>query len=348
VGQTQTGKRPFRQERGEGRERRGQGCAGTQIADTQFEIPKLAPPAAYQPKDNVIDIELSEYAGTRDSSPRTAVSIQATIRSSRRSMLQGANQTQRRGKLVRAEQRKDAASATTVMFSRFMGGNLPSRCRCRSDSRARGCIVVRKDVKRVNDLKAKSLRRRSSPRAIFHPLSRAGGGLGIICWPIQGRARREKLNLVYCSDAFVAGDTFPCRLAGGRKSAGWLCDMEPKTTEVADGSGGKAHVLTTNKNLLIVADIFIVNKSFAQAQPKIVEGSWPACSKATNSCATIPTRSSMSSARRSVGSREDEKRTRESASLEWPENLAFFSGRSTRLGVSAASTSRRCMPTAAS
>ena len=33
------------------------------FADTQFEIPKLAPPAAYQVKDNIIDIELSEYAG---------------------------------------------------------------------------------------------------------------------------------------------------------------------------------------------------------------------------------------------------------------------------------------------
>src|SRR5690349_8691401 len=33
------------------------------LAETQFEIPALAAPAAYQPKDNTVLIELSEYAG---------------------------------------------------------------------------------------------------------------------------------------------------------------------------------------------------------------------------------------------------------------------------------------------
>src|SRR5262245_11061335 len=33
------------------------------LAETQTEIPKLAPPGTYQPKDNVVEIELSEYAG---------------------------------------------------------------------------------------------------------------------------------------------------------------------------------------------------------------------------------------------------------------------------------------------
>ncbi len=41
---------------------------------------------------------------------------------------------------------------------------------------------------------------------------------------------------------------------------------------MADGSGGKAHVLTTSVNLLIIADIFIVNKGFAQEHPEMVAG----------------------------------------------------------------------------
>ena len=32
------------------------------LAPTQFEVPKLDPPGTYQPKDNIIDVELSEYA----------------------------------------------------------------------------------------------------------------------------------------------------------------------------------------------------------------------------------------------------------------------------------------------
>jgi len=46
----------------------------------------------------------------------------------------------------------------------------------------------------------------------------------------------------------------------------------PKTTEVATQSGGKAHVLATSVNLLVVADILVVNKSFAQQQANMVAG----------------------------------------------------------------------------
>ena len=45
-----------------------------------------------------------------------------------------------------------------------------------------------------------------------------------------------------------------------------------EVSEVVDGSGGQAHVLVTNRNLLIIADVLIVHRGFAQEQPKIVEG----------------------------------------------------------------------------
>src|SRR4051812_27277158 len=34
-----------------------------ELTETQTEVPKLTAPGAYQPKDNVVEIELSEYAG---------------------------------------------------------------------------------------------------------------------------------------------------------------------------------------------------------------------------------------------------------------------------------------------
>src|SRR6185503_1390923 len=37
--------------------------APAELVETQTEVPSLTPSAAYQPKDNIVDIELSEYAG---------------------------------------------------------------------------------------------------------------------------------------------------------------------------------------------------------------------------------------------------------------------------------------------
>src|SRR5690606_17035225 len=58
----------------------------------------------------------------------------------------------------------------------------------------------------------------------------------------------------------------------GRKRLAGCVTWAPKTTEVADASEGKARVLTTNRNLLIVADILIVNDGFAKAHPGMVKG----------------------------------------------------------------------------
>jgi NitT/TauT family transport system substrate-binding protein len=46
----------------------------------------------------------------------------------------------------------------------------------------------------------------------------------------------------------------------------------PRTTEAVEESKGKATLLVTNRNLLVIADILIVNKGFAQANPKMVAG----------------------------------------------------------------------------
>ena len=80
------------------------------------------------------------------------------------------------------------------------------------------------------------------------------------------------MNLVYTEDGFAAGDLFAAELKSGKNRLAGCVTWEPKVSEVVDGSGGKAHVLTTNRNLLIVADMLIVHRAFAEQQPKIVEG----------------------------------------------------------------------------
>ncbi len=46
---------------------------------------------------------------------------------------------------------------------------------------------------------------------------------------------------------------------------------EPTVSEVVEGSGGVAKVLVTNKNLLVVADVMVLHRGFAEANPKIVQ-----------------------------------------------------------------------------
>ena len=77
---------------------------------------------------------------------------------------------------------------------------------------------------------------------------------------------------MFCEDAFAAGDLFLEELkSGGTRLAGCVT-WAPKTTEVAEESGGKAHILDHEPNLLIVADILIVNKGFAQQHTNMVAG----------------------------------------------------------------------------
>jgi len=82
----------------------------------------------------------------------------------------------------------------------------------------------------------------------------------------------DKLNLIYCKDEDAAGDFFLRDMTNGGKLIAGCVTWDPKTTEVAEGSGGKAHILTTSVNLLIIADIFIVNKGFAQEHQDMVAG----------------------------------------------------------------------------
>ena len=49
---------------------------------------------------------------------------------------------------------------------------------------------------------------------------------------------------------------------------GWT----PRTDEVVEQSNGKAKILVSNRNLLVVADVLAVNKGFAKAHPDMVRG----------------------------------------------------------------------------
>ena len=138
----------------------------------------------------------------------------------------------------------------------------------------------------------------------------------------------DKLNLVYCKDAFAAGDLFLRDVKEGGNLLAGCVTWDPKTTEVADGSGGKAHVLTTSVNLLDHRGYFHREQRLRAGASGHGRGAcgWfaPGQSHGARQSGVATT---MSLARRSNGTgrrRRDELAKVHLSNL--PENLAFFSG----------------------
>ena len=247
-----------------------------QLAELQEEVPKLDPAAPYQPKGDTIEIELSEYAGYSG-----LIAANGGLEPSENSVFFKDHGF--KVKLTLSEEEswsalnsgKMAASATTTdvlaVYGRQFQVVVPAQI---GYSRGADGVVVRSDIKRINNLKGQVLATSQFTEADFlirYLAQEAGLGLTMLS-DLKTTPDANNLNLVYCDDAFAAGDLFLEELKSGRNRLAGCVTWAPKTTEVAEGSGGKAHVLTTNKNLLIVADILIVNRGFAEANPKIVAG----------------------------------------------------------------------------
>jgi NitT/TauT family transport system substrate-binding protein len=246
-----------------------------ELATTQTEVPKLVAPGAYTPKDPaVVEIELSEYAGYAG-----LIVANGGLEPNDNSIF-----AQKHGfklKINLSEEEswsalnsgKMAASATTAdvlaVYGKQFQVTVPAQI---GFSRGADGIVVRSDIKRINDLKGKILVTAQFTEAEFfiRYLAQEAGLAVNMLDGVDGDIAADKLNLVFAEDAFVAGDIFLKEINNG-KIAGCVT-WAPKTTEVVEQSGGKAHILATNRNLLIVADILIVNKGFAQANPDKVSG----------------------------------------------------------------------------
>ena len=254
----------------------GIGAQPAEVVETLTETPTLPQPIAYQPKDNTVAVELSEYAGyagfiaanggmapTENSVFFKKYGFKVALTLSEEESWPELNT----GKM--------AASATTADVLAIYGKQfqviVPAQI---GYSRGADGVVVRTEIKRINNLKGKILATSQFTEADFFIRYLAQeAGLAINALPdLKTQPDPDKLNLIYCKDAFAAGDLFLRDVKSGGDTLAGCVTWDPKTSEVADGSGGKAHVLTTTKNLLVIADIFIVNKGFAQQNPKMVAG----------------------------------------------------------------------------
>ena len=302
-----------------------------EVVETQTEVPALAAPATYQPKDNTILVELSEYAGYAG-----LIAANGGLEPNENSIF-----FRKHGfkvKIALSEEEswsalnsgKMAASATTVdvlaIYGKQFQVTVPAQI---GFSRGADGVVVRSEIKRINALKGKVLATAQFTEADFfirYLAQEAGLGINMLSG-LADKPDPEKLNLVFCTDAFAAGDLFVGDLTGGQGRLAGCVTWAPKTTEVVKDSGGKAHVLATSVNLLVVADILIVNKGFAQQSPQMVAGLVNGLLEGNRMVRDNSTAQLDVIAKAFKWDREKAKAELAKVHLSnLPENLAFFSG----------------------
>ena len=141
-------------------------------------------------------------------------------------------------------------------------------------SRGADGLVVRNEIKKINDLKGKIIATGQFTEVDFFMryLAQEAGLEVNMLGSLDATPSPDRLNLVYTEEGFAAGDLFLDDVKSGRNKLAGCVTWEPKVSEVVRQAGGVAHVLTSNRNLLVIADILVVNKGFAQANAKMVAG----------------------------------------------------------------------------
>jgi NitT/TauT family transport system substrate-binding protein len=306
-------------------------AADAELVETRTEVPRLKAAAAYEMKDNTVEIELSEYAGYAG-----LVAANGGLEPSESSVF-----FKKHGfkvKLTLSEEEswsslnsgRLAASATTVdvlaVYGRQFQVVVPALI---GYSRGADGVVVQNGIRRINDLKGKVLSSAQFTEADFFIRYLAQeASIGVAMLPdLKAKPAPDKINLVYCADGFASGDLFLKDVTAGRNRLAGCVTWAPKTNEVADGSGGKAQVLVTNRNLLIVADILVVNKGFAQAHGDIVQGLVSGLLEGNHMVRTSPDAHLATIAKAFKWEEADAKEELAKVHLaNFPENEAFFAG----------------------
>ena len=302
-----------------------------EVSDVQVEVPKLAPPAPYQIKDNIIPVEISEYAGYAG-----LIAANGGLEPNDNSVF--AKQHGFKIKLTISEDEnwselnegKIAASVTTVdvlaAYGRQLHAVVPAQI---GFSRGADGLVVRSDIKRINALQGKVVATAQFTEVDFFIRYLAQeAGLGVrALGSLDDAPDPEKINLVYTEDGFSAGDLFAADVKSGKNKLAGCVTWEPKTSEVVQQSNGKAHVLTTNRNLLIVADVMVVHRGLAEQHPEIVAGLVHGLLEGNRMVRDHPADSLDVIGRAFKWSRDETSKELASVHLSnLPENLAFFSG----------------------
>lgn len=238
-------------------------------------LPQLEAAATYQPQGNVIEVDISDYAGYAglivanggmEPNPESFFAKNYGFQ-----MKLTMSESESWSKLNNG---RVAASVTTTDVLAALGRQfevtVPAQM---AFSRGADMVVVDIGIASINELKGKVLAASQFNESDFfirYLASEANVPVKILR-DLDARPLDGELGLVFYEDNDVACDAYEHELAGGGRLNGCV-GWSPRTDEVIEASGGSAKMLVSNRNLLIVADILVVNKGFAKAKPEWTRG----------------------------------------------------------------------------
>jgi NitT/TauT family transport system substrate-binding protein len=238
--------------------------------------PSLDAAATYTPKDGVLQIDISEYAGygglivangglepNPDSFFAKEYGFKVKISKSESETWSPLNN----GRL--------AATATTTDALAVLGRQFDAVVPVQIGySRGADMVVVDRGIASVNQLAGKVLAASQFNESEFfiRYLAQEAGVPVAILRDLDSRPAAGELGLVFYEDAFIACDAYAHELARKHPRLNGCVGWTPRTDEVVEKSNGAAKVLVSNRNLLVVADVLAVNRGFAKANPDMVRG----------------------------------------------------------------------------
>lgn len=294
-------------------------------------LPTLDAAAAYQPKDGIIDVDISEYAGYAG-----LIVANGGLAPNPDSLF--AKQYGFQVRLTLSEEEgwsklnngRIAASVTTADTLPIMGRQFEVIAPVQIGfSRGADMVVVDAGIPNINQLSGKVLASSQFNEAEFfirYLASEAGVKVRVL-HDLDARPAADELGLVMYEDAFVACDAYEHELAQRKPRLNGCVGWSPRTDEVVEASNGRAKALVSNRNLLVIADILMVNQGFATAHPDWVKGLVHGLLEGNRQVRDNP-EPHLAQIAGALGWEVDETRDelRKVHLSNLPENLAFFEG----------------------
>lgn len=238
--------------------------------------PMLDAPAPYVPKNRIVDVDISEYAGyagliaangglepNPDSFFAKTFGFQVRL-----SISEGENWS-------KLNNGQFAASATTTDVLAALGRSFQVTVPVQIGfSRGADMVVVDTGIASINQLRGRILAASQFNESEFflrYLVQQAGLKVRVLR-DLDSKPAPDEVGLVFYEDAFTACDAYASELTRKAPRLNGAVGWTPKTDEIVDASNGKAKILVSNRNLLIVSDILCVNRGFAEASPDMVRG----------------------------------------------------------------------------
>ena len=238
--------------------------------------PPLEAAATYTPKDGVLQIDINEYAGYGG-----LIVANGGLEPNPESFF--AKEYGFKVKISKSESEtwsplnngRLAATATTTDALAVLGRQFDAVVPVQIGySRGADMVVVDRGIASVNQLAGKVLAASQFNESEFfiRYLAQEAGVPVAVLRDLDSKPASSELGLVFYEDAFVACDAYAHELGRANPRLHGCVGWTPRTDEVVEKSNGKAKVLVSNRNLLVIADVLAVNRGFAKEHPDMVRG----------------------------------------------------------------------------